>query len=76
MIVLMLAAFALLIFLEAPGLIKKKQWRELAAYLTLMLIAIVISVLYLKRIEIPNPVKNTQYNIKNIFEYLFKISYD
>lgn len=76
MIVLMLAAFALLIFLEAPGLIKKKQWRELAAYSTLMLIAIVISVLYLKRIEIPNPVKNTQYNIKNIFEYLFKISYD
>ncbi len=76
MIILMFAAFAGLIMLEAPGLIKKKQWRELAAYSALMLIAIVISVSYLKHIEIPNPVKNTQYYVKDAFEYLFGFSYD
>jgi uncharacterized membrane protein (DUF2068 family) len=74
MTVLMLAAFAVLIMLEAPGLIKKKQWRELAAYSTLMIIAIVISVLYTQHIDVPNPVKNTQYYMKNIFEYLFNLS--
>ena len=76
MIVLLFVAFAVLILLEVPSLIKKKQWRELAAYSALMLIAIVISVLYLENIQIPNPVKNTQYYAKNMFEYLFNLSYD
>ncbi len=76
MIILMFAAFALLILVEAPGLIKKKLWRELTAYSVLMLIAIVISVLYLEHVEIPNPVKNTQYYMKDMFEYLFGFNYD
>ncbi len=76
MIVFMFAAFAVLIILEAPGMIKKKQWRELTAYSVLMLLAIVISVLYLKHIQIPNPVKNTQYYVKDVFENLFGFSYD
>ena len=76
MIILLFAVFAVLILLEIPDLIKKKQWRELAAYSALMLIAIVISVFYYKDIQIPNPVKNTQYYVKNMFEYLFNLSYD
>ncbi|MFB0920500.1 MAG: hypothetical protein QMB62_06420 [Oscillospiraceae bacterium] len=76
MIVFLFAAFAALTMLEAPGLIKKKQWRELTAYSVLMLLAIVISVFYLKHIPIPNPVKNTQYYVKDMFEYLFGFSYD
>ncbi|MEA4894806.1 MAG: hypothetical protein VB064_06050 [Oscillospiraceae bacterium] len=76
MIVVMLIAFAVLAVLEVPGLIKKKQWRELVSYSVLMLIAIAISILYYKRIEIPNPVKNTQFYVKNMVEYLFNFSYD
>ena len=76
MIVFLLAAFAALILLEVPGLIKKKQWRELTAYSVLMLLALVISVLYLEHITIPNPVKNTQYYLKDMVEYLFGVSYD
>jgi len=76
MIVLMIAVFAALIMLEVPGLVKKKLWRELTAYSALMLIAIVISVLYLKQVEVPNPVKNTQYYVQNMFEFLFNFTYD
>jgi hypothetical protein len=76
MIVFLLAAFAALILLEVPGLIKKKLWRELTVYSVLMLLALAISVLYLEHIQIPNPVKNTQYYLKDVFEHLLGVSYD
>ena len=75
MIVVMIAFFAVLIWIEVPGLIKKKSWRELAAYSVLMVLAITVSMLYALDVDIPNPVKNTQYYVKNAVEAMFHISY-
>ncbi len=76
MIVFLTMAFAAVILLEVPGMIKKKYWRELAVYSVLMVLAIVISFLYAMDIDIPNPVKNTQYYVKTFVENVFGISYN
>ena len=76
MLVLLVAVFALLVWLELPGLIRSKSWKELAVYSVLMLLAISVSIMYVLDFDLPNPVKNTQYYVKAAFEYLFNLSYD
>lgn len=44
MIVLVLLAFALIIWLEVPGLIKKKMWRELAAFSVFLVIGMALTI--------------------------------
>jgi len=44
LIVLALLGFALIIGLEAPGLVKKKMWRELVAFSVYMAIGIALSI--------------------------------
>ena len=73
---LMALAFAVLILIEVPGFIKKKQWRELTVYSVLMVLAIVVSVMYSQHMHSINPVKNSQYYVKDAFEFLFNLSYD
>jgi hypothetical protein len=72
MIFLLIAAFIILILIEVPKLVREKSWRELAAYSVLMSIAFVVSLLYTLHIEIPNPVRDTQYLVKS----LLHLSYD
>ena len=75
LILMMTALFAVFIWIAVPGLIKNKSWRELAAYSVLMVLAITVSMLYAFDVDIPNPVKNTQYYVKNAVEAMFHISY-
>lgn len=72
MVFLLIISFMFLIMCEVPGLIKNKYWKELIAFSVLMSIAFTISLLYTLGINIPNPVKNTQYFVKN----LMHLSYD
>ncbi|HBV95856.1 MAG: hypothetical protein JL50_04365 [Peptococcaceae bacterium BICA1-7] len=44
LILLALLGFALVIWLEAPGLVKKKMWRELIAFSVYMAFALAISI--------------------------------
>lgn len=44
LIVLALLGFALIIGLEAPGLVKKKMWRELVAFSVYMAIGMALSI--------------------------------
>ena len=76
MIFLLIAVFAVIVFLEVPKMVKKKQWRELTVYSVLMAIAIVISVMYTLDLYVPDPVKNTQYYVHSLVKYLFGLSYD
>jgi uncharacterized membrane protein len=69
MIVLLIAVFAGMILIEVPRLAKKKYWRELAVYSLLMALAFAVCLLYTLHVDIPNPVKNTQYYIKNLFPF-------
>lgn len=75
MIVLLIAVFAVFIWVEVPDLIKKKHWRELVAYSVLMALSITVSILYALDVSVPNPVKNTQYYVKDAVEAIFHISY-
>mgnify|MGYP001335284802 CR=1 FL=1 len=76
MIVLLAAVFAVILFLEVPGMVKKRQWRELTVYSVLMAIALVISAMYILDLDVPNPVKNTQYYVQSLVKHLFGLSYD
>jgi len=44
MIALVLLAFAFIIWLEAPGLVKKKMWRELAAFSVFLIIGMALTI--------------------------------
>lgn len=57
MIALLIAAFAGIILLEVPGLVKKKMWRELGAFLMYLSIGMALSVPQALGVELPNPNK-------------------
>jgi len=44
LIVLVLLGFALIIWLEAPGLVKKKMWRELVAFSVFLAIGMALTI--------------------------------
>lgn len=72
MIFLLIIAFLILILMEAPKLIREKSWRELIAYSVLMTLAFIVCTAGLLNIDIPNPVKDSQYFVKS----LLHLSYD
>ena len=76
MIFLLIVVFILIIIYEAPELIRNKYWKELIAFSFLMVIAFVISLLYILHVKVPNPMKDTQYIVRDIFKNLFHLSYD
>lgn len=55
MIVLLLMFFSGVILFEAPGLVKKKMWRELAAFSGFLLVGMVLSFLQTLGISFFNP---------------------
>ncbi len=57
MIILLLILFAGIILLEAPGLVKKKMWRELAAFAAYLAIGMALSIPQVLGIRLPNPSK-------------------
>lgn len=53
MIAVVVFLFLLLFFWEAPGLVAKEYWRELAVFSVLLLIGLVVSILFLSEVELP-----------------------
>jgi len=72
MIALLIVAFAVILLIQVPKLIKKKYWRELLVYSVLMTLAFVMCLLYALHVDIQNPVKNTQYYIKDLFPFSYQ----
>jgi hypothetical protein len=72
MIFLLIAAFIGLILFEVPGLIREKSWRELAVYTFLMSIAFMLSLLLTLNINVPNPVRDTQYFVKSLVPFSYE----
>ncbi len=52
---LLILLILLIIFLEVPGLIQKKLWRELAAFFVLLTVGFVLSLLQIMKVKIPSP---------------------
>lgn len=72
MILLLIATFICIILYEAPKLLKNKSYKELAVFSFLISLAFFISLMQILKIEIPNPVRDTQYLVKD----LLNLSYD
>jgi hypothetical protein len=66
MIFLLIAVFICIILYEVPELIRNKYWRELTVVSFLISIAFIISLMQILKIEIPNPVRDTQYFVKDL----------
>jgi len=58
---LLLLIFAYIIIVNLPGLIKRKEWKELAAFSLLYVIAFALGLMYVLDIPIPSPMKGLQH---------------
>lgn len=65
--------FASIIAYEAPGLVKKKLWRELAAFSVLLLIGMAYSYGIVLDLALPNPTKAIEALFSPVSQYLEKI---
>lgn len=69
MIALLILAFTIPVLIEVPGLIREKSWWELIVFSVLMITAFFISLMQILKIEIPNPVRDTQYLVKSLIPF-------
>jgi hypothetical protein len=61
MIILLIGAFFLIILFEVPGLIIKKYWRELIAFIAILSVAFIMSFLQVTGRELPTTYKIMKY---------------
>ncbi|WP_273484869.1 hypothetical protein [Desulforamulus ruminis] len=55
MIILIVLAFGVIVFLEVPGLVKKKAWRELAVFSFFLILGFTLALLQVMGVALPNP---------------------
>lgn len=55
--------YAFIIMINVPGLIKRKEWKELAVFSIMYVIAFALGLMYVLDIPIPSPMKGLQHLI-------------
>ncbi|RKO66479.1 hypothetical protein D7024_05640 [Desulfofundulus salinus] len=70
MIALLIALFIGIILFEVPGLVKKKMWRELAAFWLYLSIGMALSIPQVLGVQLPNPTKAIEALFKPVSELL------
>lgn len=73
MVYLLSFIFLAIIALEAPGLIKKKMWRELAAFGVLLLIGMAYSYGQALDLPVPSPTAGIEAVFKPVSRFIEKI---
>ena len=63
---LLLLTFAGIVYYEVPGLIHRKQWRELAAFAGLLSLGFILSLLQIIGVKLPNPTTGIIFLVKHI----------
>lgn len=53
MIVIVVLIFLLLFFYEAPGLVAKEYWRELAVFTLLLVAGLLLNIIVVSGVELP-----------------------
>lgn len=69
-IALLIVLFIGIILFEAPGLVKKKMWRELAAFAVYLAIGMGLSIPQALGVKLPNPTRAIEALFKPILELL------
>ncbi|HHY98841.1 MAG TPA: hypothetical protein GX509_08890 [Firmicutes bacterium] len=59
-VVLLVISFIAIVVYEAPDLIRKRQWGELALFIALVLLGFTISLFQAIGMPVPNPVKGIE----------------
>lgn len=70
-IVGILAVAILVIYIEVPSLLKKKQTKELWVFSVLLFIGVVLSILESLQIELPNPLDAITFIYKPFSDFIF-----
>ena len=70
MIALLIVLSIVIILFEVPGLVKKKMWRELAAFSVYLWIGIALLIPQALGIKLPNPTKAIEALFKPLSELL------
>ncbi len=70
LVLLAISLFIIIGLIEVPGLIKKKQQRELIAFSILLLPGMVITIMLSLNINVPNPVTGIEYIVEHIVHYV------
>ena len=60
MVLLLITAFLVMLLLDLPALLLKKQWKELAVFFILWSLGFVMSFLLTIGIKLPSPVKGIE----------------
>jgi hypothetical protein len=63
--IFLLLIYTFIAWTSVPGLIRKKEWRELAAFSVFYIIAFVLGLLYILDIPIPSVMKWLNYIISD-----------
>ncbi|MCD5407089.1 MAG: hypothetical protein LRZ99_05305 [Desulfotomaculum sp.] len=72
-ILVLLVLFAVIIAYEAPGLIKKKRWWDLAAFSVLMLLGSTLSFGLALDLPLPNPLIVVEAIFAPVTQYLDRL---
>jgi hypothetical protein len=64
--IFLLLIYALIIIINVPQLIKRREWRELTAFFILYTIAFTLGLMYVLDIPIPSPMKALQHLIVDV----------
>jgi len=59
--IFLILIYAFIIIFNVPGLIKRKEWRELTAFSILYVIAFALGLMYVLDIPVPSPMKGLQH---------------
>lgn len=72
MVFLLIIIFIGIMLFEIPGMVKRGDWRELKVFLGFLIIAFIMSLLYIIGVPIPNPVKGMEYLVKDVLHLNYK----
>lgn len=72
MIFLIIIVFIGIILFELPTLIKNRYSSDIIVFLALIMIAFIISILFICNIPLPNPIRGISYLVKDLLHLNYK----
>ncbi len=70
LVLLAIFIFIIIGLIEIPDLIKKKQQRELIAFVGLLIPGMIITIMISLNMKVPNPVTGIDYIVQHIANYV------
>lgn len=71
---LVIISFAAIAAIELPGMVKKKQWRDVVLYSIVFVPVLALAVLMAFDMKIPSPIKAIQTFYRDVLGLSFKIA--